>query len=158
MITWKDFCEDPSPEDLPYKIELTKDGAIEMTPTRTRRTVYQSCIGALHHDLMRDGQTLVEVGVMTADNVKVADVAWASNERTKTISDELPCSIAPEICVKVWPPSNTRKKMEKKKKLYLGGGAEEFWCCDEVGKISFFNAAGALERSIFCPKFRRSVE
>jgi Uma2 family endonuclease len=157
MITWKDLCEDPSLEDLPYKIELTKDGTIEMSPTRTRHAIYQSRIDTLLHELMRRGQMLVEVAVMTADNVKVADVAWASDERTRIISDELSCSIAPEICVEVWSPSNTRKKMDKKKKLYLGAGALEFWYCDKDGNISFFDADGERERSKLCPKFPRSV-
>jgi Uma2 family endonuclease len=157
MITWKDLCEDPSLEDLPYKIELTKDGTIEMSPTRTKHAIYQSNIVTELDARIKHGQTFVEVGVMTADNVKVADVAWASEKRTQIIEDELACSIAPEICVEVWSPSNTHKKMEKKKKLYLGAGALEFWYCDAAGNITFFDATGELEHSKLCPKFPRSV-
>ena len=51
-------------------------------------------------------------------NVKVADVAWASDERADVILDEVSASVAPEICVEVRSDGNTSAEMEFKKTLF----------------------------------------
>ena len=45
-----------------------------------------------------------------------------------------------------------------KGQLYLQAGAEEFWLCNELGDVRFFDATGPLERSRLCPDFPAKIE
>lgn len=157
MPTWKEICENPKFNDLPYKIELTAAGKIEMSPTRSKHAAYQSRIDRKLSELMGCGEMFVEVAIDTRDSVKVADVAWASEQRAKIIVEEFSCSVAPEICVEVWSPSNTRREIAEKRELYLEAGALEFWYCDKEGTITFYDATGELAASKLCPAFPRSI-
>ena len=60
---------------------------------------------------------------------------------------------APEICVEIISPTNMLEEQMHKGSLYLQAGAEEFWLCDELGNVRFFDASGPLERSQLCPDF-----
>lgn len=42
--------------------------------------------------------------------------------------------------------------------LYLQAGAEEFWLCNELGDVRFFDASGPLERSRLCADFPVKIE
>jgi Uma2 family endonuclease len=108
--------------------------------------------------LMGRGKTLVECAVETADGTKVTDVAWASPEMFGIIRDELSCSVAPEICVEVLSPSNQANEMEFKKQLYLRAGAQEYWVCNEDGRLRFFTPEGEVPKSVLCPPFPRVIE
>jgi hypothetical protein len=46
-LTWQDVINDPSLQDLPYKIELNKRGNIEMSPATNLHGLYQVSIGDL---------------------------------------------------------------------------------------------------------------
>ena len=41
---------------------------------------------------------------------------------------------APEICVEVLSPSNSKPEMEEKRALYFEAGAQEVWICGLDGK------------------------
>ena len=88
---------------------------------------------------------------------KVADVAWATEATFVRIKDEASCSVAPEICVEVFSPSNTEEEISGKRDLYLRAGAKEVWLCDEFGRLGFFTAQGPIERSLLCPAFPLQV-
>jgi Uma2 family endonuclease len=60
---------------------------------------------------------------------------------------------APEICIEVLSPGNTRAEIDQKRVLYFAAGAREVWICDRKNKISFYGPAGLLERSRLCPDF-----
>ncbi len=152
-MTWLDVCKDKNLQDLPYKIELNKAGKIIMSPTRNRHGFYSSKIARLLSELMGNGESFVELAVDTSDSTKVADVAWASPKTFEIISDEISCSIAPEICVEVRSPFNPDSEMDEKSALYLAAGAKEFWLCDESGHMTFFNTKGQIKRSKLCRKF-----
>lgn len=158
MPTWKELCEDPKFNDLPYKVELNAVGQIIMSPVRNIHGHYQSEIAALLRERLPNGKVMVECGVETSDNVKVADVAWVSNEKWKVLRDRFSCSVAPEICVEVWSPSNTRRELDWKRQLFVTAGADEFWYCDKDGKLAFFDGSGEIAQSKLCPGFPRSVE
>ncbi|NJL59590.1 MAG: Uma2 family endonuclease, partial [Desulfobacteraceae bacterium] len=96
--------------------------------------------------------------VQTADNVKVADVAWISEERFQQVRHEIAYSLAPEICIEVMSDSNTQREMKKKTGLYLKAGAKEVWICDENGKMRFYNQSGKLKQSVLIPKFPAKIE
>lgn len=157
-MTWVELCNDKNLQDLPYKIELNRAGKIIMSPTRNLHGYFASEIAQLLKELMKTGKTLVECAIETEDSTKVADVAWASKKTFAIIKNEFSCSVAPEICVEVLPPSNARAEMEFKRKLYLRAGAHEYWVCDEIGALQFFNPSGQIERSILCPAFPNQLE
>ncbi|MBV9656672.1 MAG: Uma2 family endonuclease, partial [Verrucomicrobia bacterium] len=127
---WEEICQDPKFQDLPYKIELNRFGQIIMSPATARHGNFQSNLAHLLKTLMPGGDTFTELGVETSDSVKVADVAWASDERCAIIENQSSASIAPEICVEVKSPSNSRAEIAIKCQLYLDAGALEFWHCD----------------------------
>lgn len=156
-MTWVELCHDRRLRDLPYKIELNRFGKIEMSPTRNIHGYFAGEIVRLLQQKMRQGKTLVECGVETADGTKVADVAWVSKKTFSIIKGEFSCSVAPEICVEVWSPSNAAAEIEFKKQLYLRAGAQEYWMCDEEGTMEFFSVDGRLKNSMLCPGFPRKL-
>ncbi len=159
-MTWDEVLADRCLQDLPYKIELNHWGQIVMSPARNRHGKFQGKIAQLLGSLKPDGVVVTECAIRTADNVKVPDVAWTSFARydAATEPDELYTDTAPEICVEIVSPSNTREEQMHKGSLYLQAGAEEFWLCNELGDVRFFDAAGALESSRLCPKFPAKIE
>jgi Uma2 family endonuclease len=85
------------------------------------------------------------------------DVAWVSEERRKSRPND-PCYlIAPEICVEVESPSNSDEELMERKRLYFEKGAEEFWICDLLGSMRFFDVAGAIPKSKLCPDFPQKL-
>ena len=69
-------------------------------------------------------------------------------------------TIAPEICVEVVSPGNTRQEMEDKRALYFEAGAEEVWLCDVKGTLHFFlkgTPTTAAKASALCPAMTRKV-
>ena len=146
-MQWQEICDDKLLQDLPYKIELKRWGQIIMSPAKIKHGFYQSKIAYLLESLTAGGEVIIECAVQTTDNVKVADVAWASDERADIILDEVSASIAPEICVKVRSDNNTSEEMEFKKSLYFAAGAKEVWICDRLGNLTFFDVEQQLETS-----------
>lgn len=67
---------------------------------------------------------------------------------------------APEICVEVVSPTNTRGELEEKKRLYSEEGAEEVWFCDSDGIIRFFHGSdeSARDPSANVPGFPGRIE
>lgn len=157
--TWEAVCADPHLRDLPFKIELNRYNQIVMSPANTFHSRYQTKIAHLLQRLLKGGESIVELAVMTGDNVKVPDVVWASKQALKTHAGEkINWSSPPEVCVEVVSPSNTSAEIEEKRALYLESGAQEVWVCDLDGKMSFFSAAGELKRSTLCPKFPLKIK
>jgi Uma2 family endonuclease len=63
---------------------------------------------------------------------------------------ETPYARAPEICVEVTSPSNSRTEMREKIDAYLASGANELWLVYPNSKrCEFFGEAGALPRSAY---------
>jgi hypothetical protein len=78
-MEWLQVMRDKSLSDLPYKIELNEWGHIEMSPASNLHGMLQSRIVFLLNGHTVEGQVLVECSILTARNVKVADVAWGSS-------------------------------------------------------------------------------
>lgn len=157
-MQWQEICDDKLLQDLPYKIELNRWGQIIMSPAKIKHGFYQSKIAYLLESLSNGGEVIIECAVQTSDNVKVADIAWASDERADTILDEVSASIAPEICVEVLSASNTTEEMEFKKSLYFEAGAKEVWICDRHGKLTFFDVDQQLTTSNLVPDFPLEIK
>ncbi len=57
---------------------------------------------------------------------------------------------APELCIEVASPSNSRKELQEKVDAYLAAGAEEVWIIyQESKRWQFFSLEGVLEKSRF---------
>jgi Uma2 family endonuclease len=79
--------------------------------------------------------------------VRVADVAWASDEFYAEFGDKTPYPKAPEICVEIKSPANSKAEMDEKIRLYLEKGAQEVWIVDEKAKVSFHTHTGKMKKS-----------
>jgi Uma2 family endonuclease len=107
------------------------------------------------------GQALPECPVSTAGGIRGVDAVWVSDSRASQAHKENVLITAPEICVEVLSPGNTRAEMEEKRGLLFGAGAEEVWFCDAKGRMFFFmkeDPDTALEASRLCPDFPATVE
>lgn len=154
-MDWQELCERPELQNLPFKIELTDKGQILMSPVKVYHSAFQGKIARL---LPNKGVILSECAIRTSKGTKIADVAWCSEERFKTIKDEAECSIAPEICVEILSLSNSENEMTEKRFLYGAAGASEIWICDRMGVMSFFDRQGAMECSCLVPHFPHKIK
>jgi Uma2 family endonuclease len=132
-MTWADVMASPYLKDLPFKIELNKWGKIEMSPASSEHGTVQFAVGK-ELDRRPGGHVLVECSIATTDGVRVADVAWISDERLRQMGQVTPYPRAPEICVEVMSPSHSWAEMEMKAALYLEAGAEEVWIASLDGQ------------------------
>jgi Uma2 family endonuclease len=156
-MTWVEACNDKCLQNLPYKIELNRQGKVIMSPTPNRHGIYEGEITYVLRTLLPLGHVLVECAIDTPEGTYVTDAAWASPGCFKIIAEEFSCSVAPEICVEVWSPSNSLEELEMKRRLYFEKGALEFWHCDAFGQLTFFDSSGQLVQSKLCPKFPRKI-
>jgi Uma2 family endonuclease len=103
--------------------------------------------------LLPSGRASISCPISTRKGVKAADVAWCSPEIWHESEGKSCLLRAPEICVEIFSPSNTRGEIEEKKQLYFDAGAVEFWLCSEQGEMSFSTRETAPASSILCPDF-----
>jgi Uma2 family endonuclease len=148
-MEWSEVVNNPHFENLPFKIELNRYGKIEMTPASNKHGRLQLQLGALLERKLDQGETLIECSIQTTEGVKVADVAWCSKLFIKKYGYETPYSHAPEICVEIVSPSNSKEEMANKAELYLQAGAKEVWIIWENGIVDYYGKMGKLESSAY---------
>lgn len=156
LARWTEVLNDPSLQNLPYKIELDENGKIEMSPATNRHGILQIAVGKALADALPDGFALAECSILTAMGVRVADVAWISRKRAASQSADGPYLVAPEVCVEIVSPSNTKPEIDQKIQAYLACGAVEVWIVDLQGEVRYHSAAGPLDGSSFVPRNRLS--
>jgi Uma2 family endonuclease len=156
-MQWSEVVDNPYFENLPFKIELNRYGKIEMTPASNKHGRLQLHIGALLDRKLKQGETLTECSVQTTEGVKVADVAWCSKAFIKLHGYETPYSHAPEICIEIVSPSNSKEEMINKAQLYLQAGAAEVWIIWENGIIDYYDKTGKLELSSYGVNIKLAV-
>ena len=154
---WQDVCNNPLLADLPYRVEINREGNIELSPHGRQHSKYQHQIGRHLDRLMPPGQVVPECAVQCGRATPVADVAWFSLERDAACGDAFESIVAPEICIEVRSPSNSRRQMERKRADYFEAGTLECWFCDLTGTMRFYGPEGEMERSRLCPEFPRQV-
>jgi len=143
------------------RIETDRHGHIIMfPPPGYSHGGYQAEIAHLLRVHLPNGRVATECPVSTADGVRGVDVTWASHELRKKIDGKVLLTRAPEICVEVISPSNTKREMEEKKALFFAAGAREVWLCGKGGKLTFFISAETpgVKASRLCPKFPAKIE
>jgi Uma2 family endonuclease len=152
-MNWQQVCDEPSLQDLPFKIELNEFGQVVMSPASNEHGRYQMRLGTLLTQHIPDGEVIAECSVETSKGVKVADIAWISASFLSRYGYRTPYPQSPEICVEIASPSNSDKELEDKMQLYFQQGAREVWICNSFGNIDFYNAAGLLKSSLSIPSF-----
>lgn len=159
---WEEVCADPALQRLTERVETNRYGQIVMMPPPGfTHSSYQSQITCLLKALMNGGRVLTECAVLTNDGVKGVDVAWISERRVKRGLKGEVLTIAPEICVEIVSPGNTRQSMEAKRQLYFEAGAQEVWLCDKQGAIHIFlkeQESIAVKVSALCPAMPKRVK
>jgi Uma2 family endonuclease len=159
LARWAEILADPTLGRLPHRIETDQHGHILMSPPPAPiHGQRQAHIAGLLRQFLPDGIAFSECPLSTAGGVKAIDVAWLAPERSEDISRLILFERAPEICVEIVSPSNSRAEINEKRTLYFDAGAAEVWICNLNGSISFFVAAGnELPASSICPVFPVSV-
>jgi Uma2 family endonuclease len=146
-MNWQQVCEEPTLQDLPFKIELNEYGQVVMSPASNQHGRLQMRIGTLLSQCVPDGEVISECSVDTGKGVKVADVAWASSAFLAEHGFQTPYPVAPEICVEITSPSNSSQELAEKRALYFARGAKEVWICDSFGNLDFYGLGGLLPQS-----------
>jgi Uma2 family endonuclease len=146
-MEWAEVINNPILKDLPFKIELNKFGKILMSPASNQHGRIQSRMAANLINKLLSGEVITECSIQTPEGVKVADVAWASNEFIETFAYETPYPKAPEICIEIVSPSNSKAEISEKVNLYLAKGAHEVWVVYEDSRILTFVHTGEIEKS-----------
>jgi len=149
VARWAQLTNDPSLNDLPYKIEINAEGTIEMSPASNRHGMKQAEIARALGNALSHGTVITECSVLTDIGVRVPDVAWASTEFIAREGKNTPFSRAPEICVEVRSASNSAREIADKVRAYLAAGAVEVWVAEEEGAVSIHGQAGELASSRF---------
>ena len=158
---WTEIAADPRLAKLPDRIETDRHGHILMTPPPGfPHSDRQGNIADLLKDLLPNGRTLAECPLSTADGVKAIDLAWLARGRAEFRERPLVLTSAPEICIEVFSPSNTRREIDEKRALYFDACAAEVWICNLDGSITFSVSPiiNSLPRSFARPFHRRSRE
>lgn len=151
---WQELIGDPFFRDMPYKIELNKFGQILMSPASNRHGALQDKFGREIERTKNSGVVIMECSILTSEGVRVADVAWASDEFIAEFGETTPYPKAPEICVEIKSPGDSRAEMEEETRLYLEKGAREVWIADEKGKVNFFSHTGEIRQSKIAADFK----
>lgn len=153
-MTWEEIVSSPYLQDLPFKIETNRFGQILMSPASNKQGITQFDVGRKIDRKKRTGTVITECSIETSDGVKVADVAWASDQFIAEFGDVTPYPKAPEICVEVVSPSNSKAEIEYKIELYLAKGAQEVWVVNNKKEVAIYSHTGKLKKSKLVPNIK----
>lgn len=157
-MQWQEVIANPYLKDLPFKVELNDRGIIEMSPASNRHAWWQSRLAQLIRISIGHGETLTEASIQTANGVRVPDVIWVSADFLTRQNWATPFTRAPELCVEIVSPSNTRIEMLDKIRLYLEAGASEVWIVSESGQLEIENRDGLMADSSLVPGIGRLLK
>jgi Uma2 family endonuclease len=146
---WLELLDDPLVAAIPFKVELNEKGVIEVTPANNRHGVLQAFVSSELRRLMPHGTTITECAIETQIGVRVPDVAWASPEFIRRHGIPGTFTSAPDLCIEIVSPSNTKIETREKTAAYLEAGAREVWLVAEDGTIEMFDARGRVDASSF---------
>lgn len=148
-MEWSEVIDNPVLKDLPFKIELNKFGKLLMNPASNKHGLMQGKLSRLVGNKYPSGQIITECSIQTTEGVKVADVAWASDAFIEEWGTVTPFPRAPELCIEIVSPSNSREEMRIKTALYLEAGAQEVWIVYLDSHLEIFTATGPVDSSAF---------
>jgi|SRR5437762_3584830 len=147
-LRYRDLCDNPCFTNVPGKIEIDVWGRLVMTPPSYYHGVVQ---GRLCRSLAAlGGEVGVETAIATATGLFVADVTWASDQFMRAHAGDIALEQAPELCIEVVSPSNSRKELQEKTQAFLAAGAQEVWIVYPKSKrCEVYGKQGLIERSRF---------
>jgi Uma2 family endonuclease len=142
------------------RVETDRHGHLVLSPWAiARHGIYQCRVISELQNRLVSGIGITECPVSTSDGVKLVDAAWMSRARYEPMREFKVFEAAPEICIEVLSPSNTRAEMEEKRDLYFEIGCLEFWTVGATGKLRFFDPQkGEMPASVLCPDFPVQLE
>jgi Uma2 family endonuclease len=145
---YRELCDDPRYAQLQGKFEIDFWGRIVMSPASNLHSMLQSRLS--QRLLALAGQAFVEASILTRLGVTVADVAWASMEFMREHGTETPFTQAPDMCIEIASPSNSRKELREKMEAYLAAGAKEARIVfPQTKRFEFYGLDGLVHRSAF---------
>jgi Uma2 family endonuclease len=157
---WDELLEDPSLATFEGRVETDRHGQVIMSPPPSaHHGRFETRIARLLDEHMLTGEAIVECPISTADGVKAADVVWASDASLRDLGNRSCFKRAPEICIEVLSPRNSKAEIAEKVALYFDAGAIEVWICDGSAQMSFFHKANApaAKKSKLCPAFPKAI-
>lgn len=148
-MQWSEVISSPLLQNLPFKIELNKFGQLLMSPVSNLHGRIKIRLAAALLNEMSKGEVITGCSIETPDGVKVADVVWASAAFIAEYGYSTPYIKAPELCIEIVSPSDSKQEMALKTELYLARGAQEVWIVHEGAEIDIFTHTGQLTKSQF---------
>ena len=147
-LRYRDLCDNPCFANIPGKIEIDIWGRLVMTPPSYYHGVVQ---GRLCRSLaVLGGEAGVETAIASATGLFVADVTWASDRFMRAHAGAIALEQAPELCIAVVSPSNSRKDLQEKTAAFFAAGAKEVWIVYPQSKrCEFYGPQGPMESSGF---------
>ena len=146
-MEWAEVIDNPLLQDLPFKIELNKFGKLLMSPASNEHGRIQSRLASMLINKLPTGEVITECSIQTSDGVKVADVAWLSKDFVLEFDFITPYPKAPELCIEIVSPSNSKIEIQQKVDLYLAKGASEVWVVYGLNDMHVFTHMGYSEKS-----------
>jgi Uma2 family endonuclease len=146
---YRALCDDPSFANIPGKIEIDLWGRTVMSPPAAP---YHGRLQIKLADKLANlgGERTAEAPIATPLGLFVADLAWSSQKSPPSAKDVNPLMQAPDLCIEVVSPSNSRQELREKTAAYLAAGAEEVWIVYPRSKrVEVHGRQGLLERSRF---------
>jgi Uma2 family endonuclease len=153
-MQWSEVIANPYLRNLPFKIELNGFGQVLMSPASNTHGMVQSDIGYLFRSKLPKGRVITECSILTRDGVRVADVAWASDEFVARHGEVTPFPQSPELCVEIVSPSNTRAEIDYKVSLYFAQGAQEVWVVNLKREVKIYVGGLQSAKSKYLPRFK----
>jgi Uma2 family endonuclease len=132
------------PED--GRPEMDQYGELILAPRPSNRHQVIASEIARQLGAQLGGTAAGSIAINTRIGVRVPDVCWAAALETML---EDPASLAPEICVEVASPGNTKKWLLEKAAAYLDAGAREVILIELDGGTRYFDVVGARADSAF---------
>jgi Uma2 family endonuclease len=152
---WRQILNDPALDqyDDAYRFETDANGEVLMSPRPPNTHNLKAFQIATMIERRLGPRGSGETRILTDQGIKAADAVWCPTSRWPQDDENDIFLIAPEICIEVLSPRNTRAEIDQKRALYFAAGAREVWVCNRNNTMSFFGPEGRLERSKLCPDF-----
>jgi Uma2 family endonuclease len=146
---YRELCDDPCFANIAGKIEIDLWGRTVMSPAAAP---YHGRLQIKLADKLASlgGERTAEAPIATPLGLFVADLAWSRQKSPPGAEDVNPLMAAPDLCIEVVSPSNSRPELREKTAAYLAAGAEEVWIVYPRSKrIEVHGRQGLLEHSRF---------
>lgn len=144
------FAELERMPDTDARYELRHGELVRVAPPKHGHQRIQNRLRRLLEALALDsGEVSTEFGfrVLPDYEYRIADVAFVSRDREKSVPDDSYLDGAPNLVIEILSPSNTATEILDKKILCLANGCLEFWVVDPKRHQVDVSAAGGRAKT-----------